>query len=90
MNFEMESKTMVNKICGHMNDASYYRIIINDCRYMLASNLINAIFKFIWIQVIQILVWVTHRHVSFQLFINNPTCMHYFYHYEWNALNLVR
>lgn len=78
MDFEMGSKTTASNICRHMNFVSYYRIIINDWRYVLASNLTSLIFKFNWIQineVIQILVLITHVMLVFNFFINIPTCI---------------
>jgi hypothetical protein len=47
MDFEMDSKTVVDSVYGGSNGVSNYMAIINDCRHMLAIDLKNSDLKFI-------------------------------------------
>jgi len=47
MDFELDSKTVVDSVYGGRNGVSNYMAIINDCRHMLATDIANSDLKFI-------------------------------------------
>jgi ribonuclease HI len=47
MDFETDSKTIVDNMYGNTQDVYDYSAIINDCRRLLVSDLVNSDVKFI-------------------------------------------
>jgi len=78
MDFEMDSKTVVDSVYGESNDVSNYMAIINDCRHMLATDLANSDLNFIRRQAngaAHSLAKEGSSNPSFHIYYNIPSCI---------------
>ena len=78
MDFEMDSKTVVDSVHGGSNGVSNYMAIINDCRHMLAIDLTNLDLKFIRRQAngaAHSLAKEAPSNPSFHIYSNIPSCI---------------
>jgi len=78
MDFEMDSKTVVDSVYGGSNGVSNYMAIINDCRHMLATDLANSDLKFIQRQTngaAHSLAKEALFNPSFHIYYNIPSCI---------------
>jgi len=72
VDFELDSKTVVDSLYGGKSDVSNYSAMINDCRRLLASDLANSDVRFIGRQTNEVahnFARVVSRHASFHIHI---------------------
>jgi len=78
MNFETDSKTVVDNIYGKMQSVSDYSAIINGCRRLIACDLPNFDVKFIKREANKVdhsLARDAPCYASFRIFIRIPSCI---------------
>jgi ribonuclease HI len=78
VDFELDSKTMVDSLYGSNNGVSNFSAVINDCRRLLASDLVTSDVRFIWRQANEVahnFARVALRHASFHIHIRIPSCI---------------
>lgn len=78
MDFETDSKTIVDSIYDNKQGISDFHAIINECRYLLSSDLVTSDVRFIWRQVNEvahILARDAPYHASFHTYIRIPSCI---------------
>lgn len=78
VNFEFDLKTVVDSLYGGKCDISNFSAVIQDCRHMLAFDLVTSDVRFIWRQANE----VTHKfamtashHSSFHIYIRISSCI---------------
>jgi len=78
MDFELDSKIVVDSLYGNKSDVSNFSTVISDCRRLLASDLVTSNVRFIRRQANE----VTHSfarmdlcHASFHIHIRIPSCI---------------
>jgi len=72
VDFELDSKTMVDSLYGSKSGVSNFSAVINDCRRLLASDLVTSDVRFIQRQVNEVthsFARVALRHASFHIYI---------------------
>ena len=77
MDFELNSKTVVDSLYDSKNGVSNFSAVINDCRRLLASDLVTSDVRFIWRQANEVahsFARVALRHASFHIHIRIPSC----------------
>jgi ribonuclease HI len=78
MDFEVDSKTVVDSIYGKQMGVSDFNAIINDCCHLLCTDLMNSDVKFIRRQANEAahsLAREAPSEASFHIFYNIPTCI---------------
>jgi len=78
VDFEMDSKIVVDSVYGGSNSVSNYMAIINDCRHMLTTNLTNSDLKFIRRQTNNVAHNLTKKAPSnpnFHIYSNISSCI---------------
>ncbi|KAK2375736.1 hypothetical protein QL285_076606 [Trifolium repens] len=78
MDFEMDSKRVVDCLYSDIVNVSELGAIINDCRHILATDFVNSHVKFIWRQVNEVAHFVARVApllASFHIFSDIPTCI---------------
>jgi ribonuclease HI len=78
MDFETDSKTVVDSIYGNKQWVSDFNAIINECRDLLSSDLATSDVRFIRRQVNEVahsLAWEAQRYASFRFFIRISSCI---------------
>jgi ribonuclease HI len=78
VDFELDSKTVVDSIFGSKSGVSNFSAVINDCRRLLASDLVTSDVRFIRRQANEVahsFARVALRHASFHIHIRIPSCI---------------
>lgn len=78
VDFDINSKIVVDSLYGSKCGVSNYSEVINDCRHMLASNLITSYVRFIRRQTNEVsysLARATPCQASFCIHIRIPSCI---------------
>ena len=76
VDFELDSKIVVDSLYGSKSGVSNFSVVINDCRRMLASDLVTSDVRFIRRQANEVahsFVRVALRHASFYIHIRIPS-----------------
>ncbi|XP_039685651.1 uncharacterized protein [Medicago truncatula] len=78
VDFELDSKSVVDSLYGSTSGVSNFSAIINDCRRLLASDLVTSNVRFIRRQANEFahsFAIVALRHASFHIHIRIPSCI---------------
>jgi len=78
VNFEFDSKTMVDSLYGSKSSVSNFNAVINDCRRLLTSDLVTSDVRFIRRQASEVghsFAIVALCHASFHIHIRIPSCI---------------
>lgn len=78
VDFEFDSKTMVDSLYGGKSGVSNYSAVIDDCRCLLTSDLVTSDVRFIRRQTNEVahsFVGAAHCHASFHIHITIPSCI---------------
>jgi len=77
VDFELDSKTVVGSLYGSKSGVSNFSAVINDCRRLLASDLVTSDVRFRRQanEVAHSFARVALRHVSFHIHIRIPSCI---------------
>jgi len=78
VDFELDSKIVVDSLYGSKSGVSNFSAVINDCRRLLASDLVTSDDRFIRRQANEVahsFARVTLRHASFHIHIRISSCI---------------
>jgi len=78
VDFELDSKIVVDSLYGSKSGVSNYSIVVNDCRRLLASDLATSDVRFIWRQTNEVphsFTRVASRH-AIHIHIRIPSCIY--------------
>jgi hypothetical protein len=78
VNFYIDSKTVMDSLYDSKSDVSNYSAVINDCRHVLAYDLVTSNVRFIRRQakeVVHGLARMALCHISFHIPIRIPSCI---------------
>jgi len=78
VDFELDSKTVVDSLYGSKSGVSNFSVVINDCRRLLASDLVTSDVRFIRRQANEVahsFARVALCHASFHIHIRIPSCI---------------
>jgi hypothetical protein len=78
VDFELDSKTVVDSLYGSKSGVSNFSALINDCRRLLASDLVTSDVRFIQRQANEVahsFARVALRHASFHIHTRIPSCI---------------
>jgi len=85
VDFELDSKTVVDSLYGSKSGVSNFSAIINGFRRLLASDLVTFDVRFIRIQANEVthsFARVALRHASFHVHIRINSILYLYYYYE--------
>jgi hypothetical protein len=78
VDFELDSNTVVDSLYGSKSGVSPFSAVINDCRRLLASDLVTSDVRFIQRQTNEVahsFARMALRHASFHVHIRIPSCI---------------
>ena len=78
VDFELDSKTVVDSLYGSKYGVSNFSAVIQDCRHLLASDLATSNVRFIRRQINEVahnFARVASCHASFHIYIRIPSCI---------------
>ena len=78
MDFELDSKIVVDNLYGGKSDVSNYSAVINACRRLIASDLVTSDVRFIRRQTKEVahsFATVAPCHASFHIYIKILSCI---------------